>query len=162
MRIFLIGILTLLALGGAWGAWCQHAFNESKISHPANVADFESDVTEALVRQIFQDLQKDHPTAFFLAFGKNLTSPSPGFLSRFQNFDPPVKRFESSVMPPNGMIIDASNGRVGAIVQVIRIKPVIAGECDVEVALSSAQWEHFIYRVSQLGGEWRVKGCKPA
>jgi hypothetical protein len=67
-------------------------------------------------------------------------------------------------MPPVGMIMDTATGRVGAIVQIIKIKPVVAGEYDVEVSISkgSPGRNRFIYRVSGFAGEWRVKSCKPA
>ena len=164
MRSSVIFVVSLLALAIAWGTWHRHVFNESKVSHRANVVDFESDMTEALVRQILQELQKDQPLAFFLAFGDHMTSPSSAFIARFDNVQPPVKNFQASVMPPNGMIIDTASGRVGAVVQIIKIKPVIAGEYEVEVAISkgSPGSGHFIYRLSELGGEWRVKNRKPA
>ena len=164
MRKFLVIVLSLLLVVGAAAAWRQHVFNESKIPHHANVAEFESDMTEMLARRIFQDLQKDRPMAYFLAFGEQLTSPSRAFISRFNNVQPPVRNFQASVMPPTGMIIDTATGRVGALVQIVRIKPVVTGEFDVVVAISKGAPAdgRFIYRLSEFGGEWRVKSCKPA
>jgi hypothetical protein len=93
-----------------------------------------------------------------------MTPPSAEFIARFNNVQPPVRNFQASVMPPNGMIIDTATGRMGAIVQIIAIKPVIVGVFDVEVAIAKGGpgGERFIYRVSEFGGEWRVKSCKPA
>jgi|SRR5208282_6417114 len=164
MRRLVIIFVSLLVAGIAWGAWRQHVFNESKIPHRANVADFESDMTESLARQIFQDLQKDRPLAYFLVFGENMTAPSRSFLARFDNVQPPVKNFEAVVVPPTGLIIDTATGRVGAIVRIVRIKPYIVGEYDVEVAITKAGpgKGRFVYRMSEFGGEWRVKSCKPA
>jgi hypothetical protein len=164
MRGTVIFIASLLMIAATWAAWDRHAFNESKIQHHANVADFESDMTETLARQIFKDLQQDQPLAFFLAFGDHMTAPSQAFIARFDNVQPPVKDFQASVMPPNGMIIDTASGRVGAIVHIIKIKPVVVGEYDVEVAISKGGpgSDHFIYRLSGLGGEWRIKNRKPA
>jgi len=164
MRRLVLILISLLVLAAGWEAWRLHAFNESKIHHRVNVADFESDMTESLARQIFQDLQKSRPMAFFLAFGQQMTPPSAEFIARFNNVQPPVRNFQASVMPPNGMIIDTATGRMGAIVQIIAIKPVIVGVFDVEVAIAKGGpgGERFIYRVSEFGGEWRVKSCKPA
>lgn len=164
MRHPIIIIVSLLVVAAAWGGWRQLAFSASKIPHHANVADFESDMTESLARQIFLDLQKGRPTSVFLAFGQNLTAPSPGFLARFNDVQPPVKNYQASVRPPNGLIIDTATGRLGAIVQIIKINAIVVNEFDVEVAISKAGpgWDHFVYRVCGLGGEWRIKSCKPA
>ncbi|MDR3460433.1 MAG: hypothetical protein P4N60_23640 [Verrucomicrobiae bacterium] len=164
MRHLVIIIVSLLLVVATWAGWRRHVFNELKIAHPANVAEFESDMTEALARQIFQELQKNGPSAFFLAFGERLTPPSGAFIARFQNVQPRVERFDAAVMPPTGMIMDTSSGRIGLIVQIIKIKPYVVGEYEVEVAISNAKagWDHFVYRIFNAGGEWRVKGRTPA
>jgi hypothetical protein len=164
MRRLLIILAALLVAGTAWGVWRQYVFNLLKVAHHVNVAEYESDMTEALARQIFKDLQKDKPLAYFLAFGEDMTAPSRSFLARFDNVRPPVKNYQSAVMPPTGLIIDTATGRVGAIVQIVKIKQVITGEYNVEVAINKAGpgKGRFVYRVSEFGGEWRVKSCKPA
>jgi hypothetical protein len=162
MRNLIIIIAILLTFIGGWAAWRHHSFNQSKIVRNANVEDYESNMTEALVRQMIPDLPKEKANAIFLAFGEQLTSPSGRFISRFRDVRPPVKSFKAASMPVNGMIIDTSTGRVGLLIQIVKVKPFVAAEFEVEVAVSKAGagWDHFCYHIVNLGGDWKVRSRK--
>jgi hypothetical protein len=109
-------------------------------------------------------LDSNAPPVCFLAFGEGYTQPSPDFIARFAGTRPAVRNFESAVAPPTGQFFDKSNGQPGLIIQIISFKEFIPGTFDVLVAFSDLPpgHRHFIYRIQNFGGEWEIKGRKPA
>lgn len=159
-RLILILVAALLlATVAGWIAWHQHAFNASKVAHPVEVAAFESDMTEALLRDIFQEFQTDNPPAFFLAFGESLTAPSARFLARFHDVQPPVRNFTHSVLPPNGQVIDRASGRAGVLIRIVALKQSLPDQFEAEVAVTSpiARWRFATFRLTSQGGDWNIR-----
>ena len=156
------GILLILLLTAVVaGAWWLHP------SHPtrrANVADFESDMTEGLLRGIIQELDAGQPPVYFVAFGEARTEPTPAFVARFADHFPPVRAFTSSVTTPTGLVLETSTGRAGVIIQIISFKEYVPGTFDVRVSLSNqpAGRDQCIYRVFNRGGEWIIKSRQSA
>ena len=146
-------ILGMIASGACWWKF-HHASNPPR----ANVAEFESDMTEGLLRGIFQELDAGNPAVYFVAFGEARTEPSPAFIARFADHVPPVRIFTSSVLTPNGLILETSTGRAGVIIQIISFKEYIPGTFDVLVALSNNN--RFVYRVSNTTDAWKIKSRK--
>jgi hypothetical protein len=147
-------ILGMIASGACWWKF-HHAGNPPR----ANVVEFESDMTEGLLRGVFQELDAGNPPVYFVAFGEARTEPSPAFIARFAGNVPPVRIFTSSVSTPNGLVLETSTGRAGVIIQIISFKEYIPGTFDVLVALSNNG--RFVYRVSNATGEWKIKSRKP-
>jgi len=150
--------LALLAVVGWWGlAHYRH-------HQPVAVAEFETDLTAGLVQGIIQELAADESSVYFITFGEAQTEPSPGFIARFAGQFPPVRSLESSVHTPNGLILDTASGRPGVIIQILRIKPVIPGTCDVWVTFPNrrAGPKDLTYRVFDQDGAWTIKSRLPS
>ena len=128
-----------------------------------DVAGYESDMTEALLRGLLQDAGTNGMAAYFLAFGHRLTPPTDAFLGRFSGHLPPVLSYAASRLSPTGEVVDSSSGKVGIMVQIAKIERKSDAEFDVEAALSNlpASSNRFIYTVVQREGQWVVKGRKP-
>jgi hypothetical protein len=160
MRPVIIVLGLVLALFG--GFWWRHAHP----AHPApvNASSYETDMIEGLVREILAGFPPPPPTVCFLAFGDGATSPSPEFIARFGGSQPAVCRYDSAVGPPTGTFFETATGRPGLVVHIVRFKEFIPGTFDVEVSFSNLPPGHdrFIYRLTRLGGEWRVKRRQPA
>jgi hypothetical protein len=158
-KVVLITLILGIMASGVW--WQYHRSHRPQL---ANVVDYESDLTEQLLNGIFQELDQGEPLVYFVAFGQTPTDPHDTFLERFTNHVPPVLKFSSCVTPPNGMVIDARDGRLGVIVQIISIKPCSGGEFDVLVAFSNQPSKHdrFIYHLVNKDGGWQVLGRKSA
>ena len=165
MRNFIIGSVLLLAVIGlgfaGFGWWRSH--------HPVhpphvNAAEYESDMTEALVRGILDQLDAKAPHTCFLAFGEGLTPPGSDFLARFKGARLTVRTCHAAVAPPNGKYYDIISGQEGLMLHVLKIKEFIALHYDVTVSLSNLPAGHnlFIYRIGNLGGDWKIESCKPA
>jgi hypothetical protein len=160
MRTLIIFIgLGLALLGGFW--WRHH-----HPAHPApvNASIYETDMVESLVREILVEFQPPLPAVCFLAFGDGTTSPSPEFIARFEGSQPAVRRYGSAADPPTGTFFETSTGRPGLVVHIVRFKEYIADTFDVEVSFSNLPPGHdrFNYRLTRLGGEWRVERRQPA
>ena len=151
-------ILGLMASGGWW------EYHRAQRPRLANVAEYESDMTEGLLRGIFQELDEGEPLVYYVAFGQTRTSPSYGFIARFADHVPAVQGFALSVSPPTGVVLEASSGRTGVIIQIISFKACAPGGFDVLVAFSNLPSGHdrFIYRVFNNGGDWRIQSRKLA
>jgi hypothetical protein len=151
-------ILGMIISGVGW--WKLH---HARIPRRANVVEFESDMTEALLRGIFQELDASKPSVYFVAFGETQTAPGSAFIARFADHRPPVRSLVSSTMPANGMTIETATGRAGVIIQIISFKEFISGTFDVRVSFSNLPPGHvrFVYRVSNVTGEWKIKSRKP-
>ncbi|MBI3853312.1 MAG: hypothetical protein HY298_23950 [Verrucomicrobia bacterium] len=128
-----------------------------------DVAAFESDVTETLVRELLQHVGTNQASVCFLAFGHRLTPPSDAFLSRFAGHLPPLRSYAASRVSPSGDILDSSSGKVGVIIQVAKIERKSDGEFEAEAALSNlpASRNRFIYTVVQRDGRWMIKSRRP-
>jgi len=125
----------------------------------ANVSEFESDCTEALVRGILRELGIRNAPVCFLGFGEGRTPPSRDFIARFSDCRrPAVRSLGSAVAPPIGRFLEISNGRPGVILQIIQSKEYLPGTFDVTVVVSILPPGHnrVIYRVSKTGGEWKI------
>ena len=66
--VLLTLVFGVLALGVCW--WKVH---HGKIPPRANMVDYESDMTEQLLRGIFPELDPGNPPFYFLAFGETRT-----------------------------------------------------------------------------------------
>jgi hypothetical protein len=164
MRKLIYIVATLVLVVAGWAVWRHHVFNQSKIRTAVTVQSFESDLTEALARQMFGEIQAEHPGVYFLAFGEPCTSPSLEFLNRFHDVSPQVKSFRAVIRTPNGLILDQATGRTGVIVQVVKVAPFVADTYDVTVTLhkSGKVAELFTCRMTKIAGEWTLKSRKPA
>ena len=157
--VFITLILGIMASGLCW--WQLH---HAKNHRRANVVEFESDMTERLLRGIFQELDTGNPPVYFVAFGEARTQPSRAFMERFADHVPPVQVFTSSVSTPNGLVLETDNGRAGVIIQIISFHEFSPGAFDVLVALSQrpARHDRFTYRLFNIGGDWKITSRKPA
>jgi hypothetical protein len=157
MRRAIIAVGLGLALAGSFW-WLRPP------AHPplVNASLYETDMTEGLVRGILSELKPPVPPVCFLAFGEGFTPPSQTFIARFAGNRPPVRScvFAASAIGKN---FEVSTGRPGLIVHVIRCQKIIPGTFDVWVALSNLPpgHDHFIYRVSNAIGEWKIENRKP-
>jgi hypothetical protein len=130
---------------------------------PVDVAGYESDMTEALLRDAFQKVLTNQASAYFLAFGHRLTPPTEAFLARFSGNQPPVKSYSVCSISPAGDIVDSSNGTVGVMVQIASITRESSGRFDVEAAFSNlpSSGNRLVYTIAQEAGVWKVKSRKP-
>ncbi|MFZ1073382.1 MAG: hypothetical protein WAO21_08085 [Verrucomicrobiia bacterium] len=153
--IILTLILGIIAVGVVWRV------HRASSPQQVDAAEFESDMTEALLRGILPELQ-DAPVCF-VAFGEGKTAPSWPFIARFAGSHPSVESFKSSVHPPGGKVFEISTGRTGVIVQIISLKEYVPGTFDVLVAFSNlpSGRDRFVYRISGTGGDWTIKSRKP-
>lgn len=144
-------------LGGYW--WWRQA----RIPPRVNASEYESDMTEGLVRGVLREIGTGGPPVCFLAFGEGRTPPSPGFVARFGNTYPALRSSGSSVSPPNGKYFEVSNGRPGLILRVVSFKEITPSAFDAVVAFSNLPTgnDHFIYRVAKQDGEWVIMNRKP-
>jgi len=151
IRYTLLSLALLTAV--TWGGLAHFRHHQ-----PVALAEFETDLTEGLVQGIIKELDADGPKVYFLTFGEVWAEPSPDFISRFAGHFPPVRGFESSVHTPNGLILDTASGRPGVIIQILRMKPVIPGTCDVWVTFPNRQTSPraITYRVFDQDGAWTI------
>jgi hypothetical protein len=158
LRVILV-IAFVLALAGGWWRWHSP-------THPAPVkaSIYETDMTEHLVREILAAWPPPAPPVCFLAFGDGSTSPSPAFIARLADSRPAVRSCGSSVAPPTGQFFETSTGRPGQTIHIISFKELIPGTFDVRVGFSNLPPGHdqFTYRISKVGGEWKIESQKPA
>jgi hypothetical protein len=149
-----IAVVVGLVLAG--GYWWLH-----RPTHPApvNASIYETDMTEGLMRGILRELKPPVPPVCFLAFGDGSTSPSQAFIARFAGSQPAVRSCGSAASPPTGQFFETSTGRPGLVIHVISFKEFISGTFDVRVALSNK--DRFVYRVSNVTGEWKIKSRQP-
>ena len=157
LAIIVIGLGLVLA-GGIW--WRHHPAHPA----PVNASQYETDMTEELVRKILPELTPPIPLVCFLAFGEGRTAPSRAFIARFAGSRPAVHSCDSAASPPIGKYYDAFTGKQGLIVHIVSFKEVVPGTFDVLVSFSNLPPGHdqFAYRIAHLGGEWVVKSRKPA
>jgi hypothetical protein len=160
MRAAVIVIGLGLALLG--GFWWRH--NHPAHPAPVTASIYETDMMESLVRDILAEFPPPPPSVCFLAFGDGATSPSAEFIAHFAGSQPAVCPYGSAVGSPTGTFFETSTGRPGLVVHLVRFQEFIPGTFDVEVSFSNLPPGHdrFIYRLTRLGGEWRVKSRKPA
>lgn len=161
MRSTIIRIALVLAVVAmAGGFWCSQ---QQRTPSRVNGSAYESEMIEGLVRGLLQELGPQAPPVCFLAFGEGATTPSPGFVARFAGTRPAIKSVGSAVSPPIGKFFDKSSGRPGLIIHIVSFKEYIPGTFDVLVAFSNLPSGHdrFIYRLSSLTGEWKIKSRQP-
>jgi hypothetical protein len=153
-----ISIVLVLALaGGLW--WWHHPAHPA----PVNASIYETDMTEGLVREILLELKPPVPPVCFLAFGDGTTPPSQKFIARFAGSQTAVRSCGSAASPPTGQFFETSTGRPGLVVHIISFKEFIPGTFDVRVSFSNLPngQDRFVYRVSNVTGEWKIKSHKP-
>jgi len=156
-------IVVLVLVAVAAGLGYRLFLYTPKEFRQVDVASYESDATEMLVRQLVQQVGTNGTAAYFLAFGHRLTPPTDGFLGRFSGHLPPVKSCTASKVTPTGDIVEASSGKLGVLIQIAKIERKSDSELDVEAALSNlpASSNRFIYTVVQRDGRWTIKNRKP-
>jgi hypothetical protein len=157
--VFILLILGIAVAGLGWRQWHQ-----TRGLRHANLGEFDPDMTAGLLNGIFQELGAEDPPVYFVAFGEARTEPDEAFIARFADHIPPVRSFTASVSTPNGLVLETSTGRPGVIIQIIHATEYIPGTFDVLVELSNLPARHnrFFYRLSNVGGEWKIEGRKPA
>ena len=160
-RTTLVILLTVVVAGALGGGfrWWRH----SQIPSRVNASEYESDMTEGLVRGVLRELGGGGPPVCFLAFGEGRTPPSPNFIARFANTYPELRSSGSSVSPPNGKYFEVSNGKPGLIMRVISFREITPSVFEGVVAFSNlpASRDRFVYRVAKQDGEWVVLSRKP-
>ncbi|MBC8095464.1 MAG: hypothetical protein H7Y43_06610 [Akkermansiaceae bacterium] len=157
LLLLTLGLVLATAVGAIW--WRLHAKRPPQV----NASEYESDMTEGLVRGVLKELGGNAPSVCFLSFGEGRKPPSQAFVSRFATCRPEVRSAGSAVAPPIGKFFEISTGRRGLIIQVVEFRQIIPGCFEVVVAFSNlpAGRDHFIYRVVDEGGDWRVKSRTP-
>ena len=157
-RVVIFLGLGLLLAGGAWW-WLRP-------THPApvNASIYETDMVEGLIRELLTELKPPVPAVSFLAFGDGTTPPSRAFISRFVGSQPAVRACDSAASPPVGQQFEISTGRPGLIIHVIQFKEITPSAFDVLVRFSNLPegQDRFTYRVTKLGGEWKIDSRKAA
>jgi hypothetical protein len=155
-RALVLAGLGLLLAGGLWG-W-------HRPSHPAPVKAslYETDMVEGLIRGLLTELNPPVPPVCFLAFGDGTTPPSAAFVSRFADSHPGVRSCNSAALPPVGRQFEVSTGQPGLVIHIIRFKEVLPGSFDVLVRFSNLPngQDRFTYRISSVGGEWKIESRK--
>jgi hypothetical protein len=153
-------LLAALLATGVTGGWL---YRHGQVRRQPAV-EFESDMTESLLRGIFAENAASNPAVCFLAFGADRTSPDDAFIARFAGSRPAVRSFQFSVMPPTGKILETASGKPGLLIQIVSFKELITGTFDVVVTFSNLPPGHdrFTYRVTDLAGEWKIQSRKPA
>jgi hypothetical protein len=155
-------LIIMLVLGGllAGGGWLWGRAHDPR---RANMAEFETDMTEALVRGIMQELDADQAKFYFVAFGEGRTDPSRLFIARFAAHFPPVRGISSAFTRRNGQMLETAHARTGVIIQVVRIKKINAGTFDVLVQFPKepAGESRFAYRMADAGGKWGIQRRLP-
>ncbi len=150
--------LLLLVAGGIW--WCQRP------THPPVVKRslYENDMVENLVRGLLTELKPPVEPVCFLAFGDGTTSPSRAFTARFAGTYPEVLGCGSAAMPPGCQQFETSSGRPGLTIHIIQFKEFTPGTFDVLVSFSNLPdgKNRFTYRITKLGGEWKIRRRKAA
>ena len=149
--------LALVVIGGLW--WLRGPAQPL----PVNASQYETDMTEGLVRGILGELAPPVPPVCFLAFGEGRTPPSSAFIARFAGSRPAVRSCGSAVSPPIGKYFETASGRPGLIVHIVKFKQSTPSHYDVVVAFSNLPHghDHFIYRIYNLNGEWITQSRKP-
>lgn len=150
--------LLLLVAGGIW--WW------SRPTHPPVVKRslYETDMVENLVRGLLTELKPPAEPVCFLAFGDGTTSPSHIFMRRFAGTHPELLACGAAAMPPGCQQFETSSGRPGLMIHIVKFKEFTPGTFDVVVSFSNlpAGKNRFIYRIANLGGEWKIRSCKAA
>ncbi len=156
--------IIILALGvSALGLVCRIFLYTPKEFRQVDVADYESDMTEAVLNGLLRDAGTNGAAAYFLAWGHRLTPPTDAFLRRFSGHVPPVLSYAASRLTPTGEVVESSSGKVGILIQIATVERKSDAEYDVEAALSNLppSSNRFIYMVVRREGQWVVKGRKP-
>jgi len=150
-------VFGMMVAGGWW--LLTHTHNPRR----ANMAEFETDMTEALMRGIMQELDAGQAKFYFVAFGEERTDPSRLFIARFAAHFPPVRGISSAFTRRNGQVIETAHAQIGVIIQVIRIKKIDAETFDVLVQFpkSPAGGNRFAYRMADDGGKWNIQRRLP-
>jgi len=158
-----IAIIAFIIAALALGVSYQVFIHTPKDFRPVDVAAHESDMTAAVLADLFRMVKTNDVEVVFLAFGHRLTPPTDAFISRFSSHQPPVRSVAESKVSPTGAIVERGSGKAGAIVQIATIQKKSAAESDVEVALSSLppNSNRFLYTVARENGTWKVKNSKP-
>jgi hypothetical protein len=153
-KLILILTLALLVAGGGWW-WRTHA----RPAPRAAASQYESDMMEALVRELLQDFGIRGAPVCFLTFGEGKTPPSGRFIARFADCRrPAVRSYTSSVEPPIGRHLEVATGQPGLIVQIFSLKEYVAGCYDADVGISNLPPGHqrIIYRIAKTTGQWVI------
>ena len=132
-------------------------------SRKSNMAEFETDLTETLVRGIMQEMDGAQPKYYYVAFGEERTDPSRLFIARFASHIPPTRGISSAFDKRNGQVVETAHARMGVIIQIVRFKKIDAETMDVLVQFLNqpAGENRFAYRMSGQGGKWSIQRHLP-
>lgn len=141
----------LLALLLAAG--CQ----EAQAPPPANRETQEEAIYEAVLRYAVAHWDAASPKAYFIAVGGEDADPTPDFLARFADHQPPVRPVSRSSVE-SGRVLDRQTGEEGVLFHVGAITWVSESEVRVE----GGHYEHRqsasgkTYRLMRQGESWSV------
>ena len=160
-RFIVVWVLLAAAVAGGGWWWLHHSERPPQV----NAAEYETDMTEGLLRAVLREFEGTGTGLCFLAFGEGPTRPSRPFIARFDGTTPALQSCGAAESPPNlGKYFDKGNGMPGVLIEVVKFKEITPDGFDVVVAFSHlpAGQDRFTYRVSRIGGEWIVRNRKPA
>jgi len=127
------------------------------------MAEFETDLTETLVRGIIQEMDAGQPKYYYVAFGEERTDPSRLFMAQFAGHIPPTRGISSAFNKRNGQLVETAHARTGVIIQIIRFKKIDAETVDVLVQFPNQPVgeNRFVYRMSCQAGKWSIQRHLP-
>ncbi len=155
-------ILILCTLWMFTPAGCQNS-TATRISR----SDAENDIREAVFRYQFQHNHsglQQQADVYCLSFGRPgaYRDPPDGFMKRFRDHIPPVKKVSQCEVSPHQGVTDKATGEKGLIFWITTIRWVSDDEVEVEggyyEAGTSASGN--LYRVVRQHGRWIVKQDK--
>jgi hypothetical protein len=155
--IIIVIILGALVLAAGWLVVHSHHTRKS------NMVEFETDLTETLVRGIIQEMDAGQPKYYYVAFGEGRTDPSRLFMARFASHIPPTRGISSAYDTRNGQVTETAHARLGVIIQIVRFKKIDEETMDVLVQFpnQAAGENRFAYRLSSQGGKWSIQRRLP-
>jgi hypothetical protein len=135
--------------------WWLHLTHDPR---RANMAAFESDMTEGLLRGIIQELDAGQPKAYFVSFGAAQTDPSRLFMARFGGHNPPVRGLSSSFTLRDGQRVETARARTAVFIQILRCQQFSPETFDVLVLFPKLPdgENRFTYRVFNQSGNWTI------
>ena len=117
------------------------------------------DIREAVFRSQFEYISRapHHASAYYLMVGEKGRDPSGGFMKRFVDHTPPIRKASACSRSPGG-VIDKETGEAGLSLQVAISKWKSPTEVVVIGDIFASGWSAvgFTYLVKKEKGKWRV------